>query len=416
MKDIKVVIGANFGDEGKGLLTDYFAFKTKNGIVVRFNGGAQAGHTVTTPEGKRHVFGHFGSGSFAGLPTYLSSFFVVNPMTFIKELSSLERFGVHPEVYVDGSCFITTPYDMLINQITEMWRGRDRHGSCGLGFNETIERNLSLECYKLSMRDLSDEALAKQKLQAIRNSYVPMRLKCLGIADIPEKYIDLLQSDNLLESFIYDVNTMLQLVKIADISLLSSFTSIIFEGAQGLLLDQAYEYFPHVTRSNTGIKNVRELVKKAGLCEENLEIVYVTRAYSTRHGAGPFPTELPEKPYSKIVDLTNIPNLYQGTLRFGLLDLNSLSETIQQDLRNVEGLKYTQSIAMTCLDQIDEKAKYIVDSKVLSSSIEEFLHRTLEITKAKRCYISYGPTRETLNCVYTELKKTKRQTKRPSGT
>ena len=69
MKNIKVVIGANFGDEGKGLMTDYFASKSNKSLVVRFNGGGQAGHTVTTKDGRRHVFHHFGSGIFAGADT-----------------------------------------------------------------------------------------------------------------------------------------------------------------------------------------------------------------------------------------------------------------------------------------------------------------------------------------------------------
>ncbi len=75
----RAVIGANFGDEGKGLITDYLA-QTGGDVVVRFNGGAQAGHTVVTPEGRRHVFSHFGSGSFAELPTFFSQHTIVNPI------------------------------------------------------------------------------------------------------------------------------------------------------------------------------------------------------------------------------------------------------------------------------------------------------------------------------------------------
>lgn len=85
MKEVKVIIGANFGDEGKGLMTDYFCNKCDNPIVVRFNSGAQAGHTVVTPDGNRHVFGHFGSGTFNNTPTFLSKYFVVNPLSFLKE-------------------------------------------------------------------------------------------------------------------------------------------------------------------------------------------------------------------------------------------------------------------------------------------------------------------------------------------
>jgi adenylosuccinate synthase len=94
----RVVIGANFGDEGKGLLTDYLCAQGA-GMVVRFNGGANAGHTVVTPDGKRHVFSHFGSGSFCDVPTFLSPYFVCNPVLFFHELETLHKLGVSPTVY-----------------------------------------------------------------------------------------------------------------------------------------------------------------------------------------------------------------------------------------------------------------------------------------------------------------------------
>ena len=148
--NINVVIGAGFGDEGKGLMTDYFASQAKNnygsGLVVRFNGGSQAAHTVVTPEGKRHVFGHFGSGTLVGLPTYLSSFFAVHPILFREELAKLKVLGLTPKVYVDKECIVTTPFDMLINQIAETVRGENRHGSVGFGVNETVDSRWSWLC------------------------------------------------------------------------------------------------------------------------------------------------------------------------------------------------------------------------------------------------------------------------------
>lgn len=89
-----VVIGSAFGDEGKGLITDVLAAKNAGEtLVVRFNGGAQAGHTVTTPEGQRHVFSHIGSGTFTGSATFLSRFFVVNPILFHPRAGSAAAIG-----------------------------------------------------------------------------------------------------------------------------------------------------------------------------------------------------------------------------------------------------------------------------------------------------------------------------------
>src|SRR5690348_14536867 len=122
-----VVIGANFGDEGKGLMTDYLCAaagdssrgEISGAMVVRFNGGAQAGHTVFAG-GRRHVFHHFGSGAFAGAATFLSRYFVVNPFLWAKERDEL---GFCPRVFVDRAAMLTTPYDMLVNQEAERIRG-----------------------------------------------------------------------------------------------------------------------------------------------------------------------------------------------------------------------------------------------------------------------------------------------------
>ena len=145
MKNIKVVIGANFGDEGKGLMTDYFSANAKTkALVVLSNGGAQRGHTVVTPEGYRHVFHHFGSGSLVGADTWMCKEFIVNPVLFMKEYKDLisnKPIFSKCKLYIDPRCKITTIFDMLINQVIEFDRNKDKHGSCGVGVFETIYRN-----------------------------------------------------------------------------------------------------------------------------------------------------------------------------------------------------------------------------------------------------------------------------------
>ena len=149
----EIVIGANFGDEGKGLVTDFLSAKYNGNVfVVRHNGGAQAGHTVVVPDGRRHVFKHFGSGTFAEAKTILSRFYVCNPILFFREKELLNKLGVNPVVYIDPRATISTPYDMMINQLAEDARGGNRHGSCGLGFGETVERN-QWDQYGLQFKD-----------------------------------------------------------------------------------------------------------------------------------------------------------------------------------------------------------------------------------------------------------------------
>ena len=397
MKNIKVVIGSGFGDEAKGVMTDYFAAIVENGIVVRFNGSAQAGHTVTTPEGNRHVFSHIGSGSFNNLPTFLSSFFVVNPMLFNKEINELRKINVFPKVYVDENCYVTTPYDVMINQIAEIVRGSKKHGSCGVGFNETIERCLYRDEFKLTMADLYDEGAVRDKLSVIRDNYMKIRLKQLGIDNIPKRYENLIGMDEILESYICDVLNMLDIVTATNLNILNQFDSIIFEGAQGLLLDQNHEYFPNVTRSNTGMKNVAEIISKAGFQDQNIEIVYVARAYMTRHGAGPFSTELGYKPYAKIVDLTNVPNPYQDTLRFGLLDLDNLADTIRKDLQNAQGLRIEVKLAISCLDQLDNgEVDYFIGGEKIKMPVDVFVSDAFRVLRVHEGYLSYGVSRNTV--------------------
>ena len=163
----RAVIGSNYGDEGKGLITDYLCHKYESDIVVRSNGGAQAGHTVETPKGDRHVFGHFSSGFFNGATTYLSKYFVANPFLFWKEYHILSKYRLDNRVLFDPRCIITTPYDMLINQMIEDRRGENKHGSCGVGFGETIQRNLDPE-YSLYYWQIRELGLC-EKIEEIRN-------------------------------------------------------------------------------------------------------------------------------------------------------------------------------------------------------------------------------------------------------
>lgn len=296
----RAVIGANFGDEGKGLFVDYLASKGGD-VVVRFNGGCQAGHTVVTPDKQRHVFSHFGSGSFVGLPTFFSQHTIVNPVLFIKEYGELSHC-TREEVYVHPDALVTTPWDMNDNQDTEQDRQR-RHGSCGVGIFATILRDKRVP---LRMRDLWDNDLTDQ------------------IADIMAYYN---KTHDNPEQFINDCLWFANNVTPGAIQL---WGDPIFEGAQGLLLDQGnMDMYPHLTPSRCGAHNVRELAYEAGY---NVgDTYYVTRPYMTRHGAGPLPAEDKELTYE---DDTNDRNEWQGSLRFGHMDYTKLMRRIHADSEN----------------------------------------------------------------------------------
>lgn len=352
MKTAKIVIGANFGDEGKGLMTDYFANEakkqSKSCLVVCHNGGSQRGHTVVSPSGLKHVFHHFGSGNFEGADTYLAPEFIVNPIIFNKELSELKTKELITKCFVDRDCRFTTPFDMMMNQIVEDYRGDSKHGSCGLGIFETIlrsETEKSHTVYEFANMPVSDMRIL---FDDIATKYLPHRLKQLGIESIPAKWTEILSSkDNIIENYINDFIQMQDNVQIVNSDIVDDYDYVIFEGAQGLLLDQNnLSYMPNLTPSNTGIKNPLDLIGKR---EVDIEVCYVSRTYMTRHGAGRFDTECSKSDINeKMVDLTNIPNPYQDTIRYGMLIIDDLKNRIISDLGNV---KVNKSLAITHLNE-----------------------------------------------------------------
>ncbi|MDF3025597.1 MAG: putative Adenylosuccinate synthase, partial [Alphaproteobacteria bacterium] len=387
-------IGANFGDEGKGLMTDYHAAKSDS-VVVRFNGGAQAGHTVVTPDGKRHVFSHIGSGSFAGADTFLSRYFVCNPLLFRKEWDVLSPKCSVPQIHIEAAAIVTTPYDMMINQIAEDLRGNSRHGSCGMGFGETIERCQHAPL-ALSYADLNDAARLRAKLIKIQKEWLPQRLAALGFADLPDKWRERVASEGILDKFIEDTAFFLQTTTAASIAFLKETAKhIVFEGAQGLMLDQTRGIFPHVTRSNTGLKNVLPLAREAGIGQ--LDVTYATRAYLTRHGAGPLENEEKDPPAQGIKDDTNVLNDWQGNLRYALLEVETLATFMRDDLSDAgSDIKINPGLAVTCIDQMDELVTYADRGSVTTGRMAGYLDLLKKRTGVKTLLESRGPTRETV--------------------
>ena len=308
----RAVIGASFGDEGKGLTVDYLCATQGAGVVVRYNGGGQAGHTVVTPMGERHEFRHFGSGTLAGVPTFLSQFFICNPLIALKEADKLIELNVRPVLYAHPNCLVTTFADMIINQRIEDHLGDKRHGSVGAGINETINRS-NIPDLKITMSDLWNRVPLEDRLAEICGRYATFRTSI----QIPDP-----------DAMIHDFMGMCQ--KFADAvhpAGIDQCEDPVFEGAQGLLLDQNNkEFFPHLTRSNTGMQNVRVLCEQAGITD--IDIHYVSRTYLTRHGAGPLPGEQLGLSYE---DNTNTENAYQGRIRFAPLDVSGLAARCAKD-------------------------------------------------------------------------------------
>jgi adenylosuccinate synthase len=379
--NIDIVIGAGYGDEGKGATVNKLA--TEKSLVVRFNGGCQAGHTVEH-NGVRHIFSHFGAGTLKGADTYLSSFFVCSPIAFHNERQALSSYGLSPEVFVSKDCLVSTPWDIFINRTLEDSRGNKKHGSVGVGFNETIER-CQHEEFCLTIDDLRDSSNLYQKLKDIANKWIYKRADELDL-DIAKPLtrwhfdIDAIWSlycNVLSQMIVVDDEKQFMWDKVK-----KNHRHIVFEGAQGLMIDQTYGTFPYVTRSNCGLKNVIRLLPMHSCAN----ITYVTRAYTTRHGIGPLPHEIKgTPPYRNIIDKTNLYNHYQGGLRFSYLNLDTLKYSIKRDLSDsVYYPSYNQyytllpAVHVTCLDQLDgSKILAILDDQLIAMSTEELYDRFL---------------------------------------
>jgi len=403
------VIGANYGDCGKGLITDYLVDREKANVVVRFNGGAQAGHTVQTPEGWRHVFHHFGSGTFAGANTFLGKEFVVNPMMFFKELEELQCKGFVYEkdrmLMIDPRAWVSTPWDIMINQVRERDPEASHKGSCGVGFGETIERNERSFQFADTMRfnmqevanasfDKNDSSDLKFKLDFIRRKWVPLRLAELGIQYSPILKRQVMD-ERIFNKFREDLDVFGQVTKLMMPKTLSNTgAKIVFEGAQGLGLDEIQGDFPNITRSRTGLQNVLAFCKETNY--DALEVYYVTRAYLTRHGAGKMESELKEKPYKNIKELTNVTNEFQGKFRYGNLDVDKLADRIRVDLRGTltSGINISPKLAVTCLDQLDDMARFSVNGKFKRAHKIDFAQEVAKAVGLPFYVESNGPTRD----------------------
>lgn len=394
MQKAIVVIGSAYGDEGKGLMTDYFASHFEHSLVVRFNGGAQAGHTVTTLE-QRHVFGHVCSNALLGKnhQSYLSEYFVLNPLLLRKELIALSEKKIYPVIYANPNCLVSTPFDMIINQLLEKKRAKDKHGSCGVGFGETIERSEN-KAFILHAKDFNTKQ-GWSILEKIQQDYFPQRIQSLGLNEELKDYPFILTTE-FLHQFYEDAKNILKEIKLCSLDTAygnNHDKGLIFEGAQGLLLDQELGFFPYVTRSYTGLKNVMAILPKT---VKHLDVIYASRCYTTRHGAGPLVDELSQKPYNNIIDNTNIPNEYQDALRYSYLNLDILKETINRDLKRIDtkGLIMNINYAITCLDQAEEivftheNQQYQMKSVVFCSWLSECFKKDV--------WSSWGTTRETI--------------------
>ena len=339
----RVVIGANYGDEGKGTVVAHYTKNAEGNVLnILTNGGAQRGHSILTEDGSM-TFQHFGSGTYHGADNYYSRYFILNPMQFVKEYESLI---VKPKnIYRDYDCRWSTPYDSLANLITEQQKGR--HASCGMGIWNTIKRfhytKTAIPFDKFIEMDEKDQI---SYLNTVK-SYYELEIT------IPKDFKDIWNSDIMQQHFINDCKFLTERTKVVKLSEIE-YDNLIFENGQGLLLCDTGKDTYDTTPSNTGILYSLKLLKEMNV--DDITAHYVTRPYLTRHGDGHLQGQLKSlECLSKDVreDRTNHYNDFQGDFRYGLLDITDLRERILADSR---GINF--EIELTHCDEMDRETAF----------------------------------------------------------
>jgi len=382
MAEVHIVLGMGYGDEGKGVFTDYLSSTLDNPVVIRFNGGHQCGHTVTH-DVHLHVFSNFGAGSFRQVPVFFSRFCTIDPTGIVREFRALRRLGITPVLFVDPLAMVTTPFDKFYN-VSD--RANLAHGTVGVGFGATIERNGSP--HKLYAQDLFFPAVFHRKLDTVRD-YYRAKFKAKGL----ESCLEALELEIMrVNQFLSDTEVARDIIRLLTENQVFAmgFTNYIFEGGQGILLDMDFGIFPNVTRSNTTGKNAFEMLRRNGVSAA-ATVYYLTRAYQTRHGNGWMSAE--NYPVSLINNMheTNGPESHQGEFRTGILDTDMLRYALQCDA-SFSGNARKQMI-ISCMDQLISY-QYLSGGNVLTAPDRDSFLK--QIALCDKVFTNDGPGADTI--------------------
>lgn len=282
--DTRVVVGAQWGDEGKGKVTDYLA--EGSDLIVRFQGGNNAGHTIEVA-GRQFKLQLIPSGIiYGGRMNVIGNGVAFDPEAFLREKAYLTENGVAvtPEVLaISDRVNLIMPYHIELDRLKEIARGSHDIGTTGKGigpcYTDKYDRSGIRMC-DLMDGDVFIEKLARNLEE--KNRYITKVLggEAMDLTGIQRRYLEMAEE---IRPFVRDTSVLLE-------DEISAGKKVLFEGAQGMLLDIDYGTYPYVTSSNTTAGGV---AAGSGIGPNRIKEVYgVTKAYTTRVGKGPFPTEL----------------------------------------------------------------------------------------------------------------------------
>ena len=348
-----VVVGSMWGDEGKGKVTDYLAQKAD--VVVRYAGGNNAGHTIVY-DGKKFALKLIPSGIFSGHEVIMANGMVVNPKAFLEEVKYLNDAGIDTsKIKVSDRCHVILPYHLEIDAIQEERKGANSIGTTkkGIGpcYTDKFERCGIRVC------DLIDEEIFKEKLKQnieAKNKYIVNVLdgEELNYEEILNEYLELAER---LRPYVQDTSVRLY-------DEIKEDKTVLFEGAQGMLLDIDYGTYPYVTSSNTTACGV---ASGSGIGPNMItNAVGIAKAYTTRVGKGPFPTELDNEIGEWIREKGHEYGVTTGrSRRCGWLDAVILKTTVR--VSGLTSLCVTKIDTLAGLDKLKICTGYKLDEKII---------------------------------------------------
>ena len=347
---VTLVIGTQWGDEGKGKVVDYYSKHAD--YVVRFQGGNNAGHTIKVGEEiyKLHVVP---SGVIQGKTGVIGNGVVIDPEILIQEINELTQRGITPKLHISDRANIIMPYHKILDGAEEQYLGDKKIGTTkrGIGpcYSDKVARN--------GIRAI--DITQKEKLQRLLDRILPIKQMMIDIYDIKTK----LDGKEILETYSAYGELLKEYITTTHIELNNAIQkkkNILLEGAQGTMLDVDYGTYPYTTSSNTIAGGC---TIGTGIGPKHIdEIIGIVKAYTTRVGEGPFPTELLDKTGQHLQQVGHEFGTTTSRLRrCGWLDLVVLKHSCM--ISGITKLAITKLDVLSGLSQAYICTQYTFDGK-----------------------------------------------------
>jgi len=414
-----VILGSQWGDEGKGKITDRYSRDAD--VVVRFQGGNNAGHTIVV-EGERFALSLIPSGVlYPQVTPVIGNGTVVDPAVLIREMDELAERGIDPSrVRVSGNAHVIMPYHRKMDVVLERYLGEEQIGTTKRGIGPAYMDKFSR--FGIRMQDLFDPKIFRKKLEVVlkdKNRQLQKVYNQLPL-DLEEMYEEYLGYAARLEGHITDTSLLVWEAIHGD-------KTVLFEGAQGTLLDIDHGTYPFVTSSNSTAGGAST---GSGVGPRDLDnIIGVAKAYISRVGTGPFPTELLDETGDRMIEIGGEYGVVTGRRRrCGWLDavalrysarVNGLTEIALTKLDILshfdpikmaiayesDGTRYDefprqQSVLYHCTPIYEEHKGWNVDISKISSyddlppAARAYVERVEELSGVRVSSVGVGPGRE----------------------